>query len=63
MFLTIAEAARVARVSESTIRRWIDSGALPVIQPEGPGHLIRVDADDLAEFLASGLRGGPFDDR
>jgi excisionase family DNA binding protein len=60
MFLTVADAARIANVSESTVRGWISAGKLPVTQPIGPRHLIRVDEDHLAAFLAAGLRGGPW---
>jgi excisionase family DNA binding protein len=60
MFLTVADAAEIVNVSESTVRKWISTGALSVTQPVGPGHLVRIDEEHLALFLAAGLRGGPW---
>ena len=46
---TIDEAAEVLNASPRTVRRMIDSGALPVHRFR---HLVRISDDDLAAFLA-----------
>ena len=51
--LTIREAAQRVRVSEATIRRWLDRG-LPKLQPLGFHGAIRIDAADLRTFLREG---------
>jgi molybdopterin-binding protein len=52
----IAEAAGLLGVSDDTVRRWIDSGRLPVSRDGGgPAH---VDGADLAR-LAAQLREAP----
>jgi excisionase family DNA binding protein len=52
--LTVAEVARLARVSERTVRRRIASGELPAIKvgttPRAP---VRIDPAELAAFVAS----------
>ena len=45
-WLTVSEAALVARVSSSTIRRWVREGALPVLQPCEHGA-VRISAKAL----------------
>lgn len=47
-WLTVAEAAKEARVSEKTIRRWYRSGRLPVDRL-GP-RLVRVRRADLVQM-------------
>lgn len=46
--LTIAEAAKFANVSASTVRNW-SNGPLPVFRI---GRLIRVDQSTLYDFMA-----------
>ncbi|MSO41614.1 MAG: DNA-binding protein [Solirubrobacterales bacterium] len=46
-FLKVPEAAAELRVSEKTIRSWIEDGYLPASQPAGPGGSIRIDRRDL----------------
>lgn len=47
-WLTVAEAAREAKVSEKTIRRWYRAGRLPVDRL-GP-RLVRVRRADLLQM-------------
>jgi excisionase family DNA binding protein len=47
---TIAEAAELLNVSPRTVRRLIESGALPVHRI---GRLVRIADADLAAFLAA----------
>lgn len=47
-WLTVAEAAREAKVSEKTIRRWYRAGRLPVDRL-GP-RLVRVRRSDLLQM-------------
>lgn len=49
-WLTVAEAAREAKVSEKTIRRWYRAGRLPVDRL-GP-RLVRVRRADLLQMSA-----------
>jgi excisionase family DNA binding protein len=44
--LTIEQAARQLGVHPLTVRRYIDSGVLPAVQPGGKGHSLRVDERD-----------------
>jgi excisionase family DNA binding protein len=48
--LTLNEVIELLKVSESTARRWIKSGALPAFKLGESGHL-RVRAEDLEEFV------------
>jgi excisionase family DNA binding protein len=52
MLMTVDQAARYAQVSTEAVNRWIRQGRFPVIEPEGPGHLVRIHDDDYADFLA-----------
>lgn len=47
----ISQAARVLGVSADTVRRWADSGRLPVSRDEGSRRWI--DGAELARFAAS----------
>ena len=47
---TIEEVAETFNVSSRTVRRLIDSGALPVHRL---GRIVRISAADLAAFLAA----------
>lgn len=55
-WLALGEAARQLDVHPSTLRRWADSGAIPVLLTPG-GHR-RFAASDLKRFTR-GLTGGP----
>jgi len=54
-WLTVEEAAAIAKVHEQTIRRWLRAGTLK-------GHLLsrragyRIQADDLAAFMSGTQR-------
>jgi excisionase family DNA binding protein len=48
---TIDETAELLNVSPRTVRRLIESGALPVHRL--PGRLVRIADADLAAFLAA----------
>lgn len=47
-FVTVREAARIARVSERTIKRWIVKGAVRAVRPSAVARRLlipRVDVD------------------
>jgi excisionase family DNA binding protein len=48
---TVKEAAAMARVSPTTIRRWCRSGHMSAFQV-GPGSAIRIPANQLRDLLA-----------
>ncbi|MGH2964394.1 MAG: helix-turn-helix domain-containing protein [Solirubrobacterales bacterium] len=48
--LTVAEAAKLAKVSQRTIHRWINEEGLPKLQPI-PHGAVRIDRDELGAFL------------
>jgi excisionase family DNA binding protein len=52
-FLTIAEAAEFLHVSETSLRRWTNSGKLRCFRVGGRGER-RFLAEDLLEFMESG---------
>jgi excisionase family DNA binding protein len=45
--LNVHEAAEALSVSERTVRSWISSGLVPVVQPGGEHGAIRIDRRDL----------------
>jgi excisionase family DNA binding protein len=47
--LTVPEVAKLFDVHTKTVRRWIQSGKLPAIQPCKWGHY-RIRVEDLASF-------------
>ncbi|MBX6754925.1 MAG: helix-turn-helix domain-containing protein, partial [Thermorudis peleae] len=53
-WLTIDEASRLLGVGQSTLRRWSDSGKLPVYRTAG-GHR-RFRESDVLAMLRSGAR-------
>jgi excisionase family DNA binding protein len=55
-WLTVAEAATLARVAAGSVRRWIREGRLPAT---GSGRLLRIQVADLDRLLASGRRRDP----
>jgi excisionase family DNA binding protein len=48
-FVGIVEGARIARVSENTLRRWADSGRIPVYRT--PGNQRRFKVSELRAHL------------
>lgn len=54
--LTVAEAAKIARVSASTVRNWIADGHL--IARRYVGRLIRIRRSDLENFIEGSKTGG-----
>ncbi len=48
-FLTVADAAKRARVSESTVRRWCDRGVLPHGRTASGVRLVK--RGDLVAFM------------
>ena len=59
--MTVAEAAKHARVCESIIRQWVSSGLLPHYRLGAKGRRgkIMIEVDDLVETLASFKVTGP----
>jgi excisionase family DNA binding protein len=53
IFFTITEVAERLNVCKRTVRRWIDSKALPAHRL---GRLVRISQADLAAFLAAHRR-------
>lgn len=53
-WLTVPELAETWPYSESTIRRWIDSGQLPGVQPGARGRR-KVRQADADAFAANGF--------
>jgi excisionase family DNA binding protein len=45
--LTVHAAAEALSVSERTVRSWISSGLVPVVQPAGEHGAIRIDKAEL----------------
>lgn len=52
--ISVRTAAEQADVSTQTVRRWIQSGALPALKISA--RLYRLDPDDLQDFL-NGSKG------
>lgn len=50
MFLTIEEAAELARVSGRTLRRWLATGRLPYHQASARSRVL-IKPHDLEQFL------------
>ncbi len=50
-FLTLREAAAAFSLSERTLRRYVRAGVLPVVQPAGRGHALRIDEAELERWL------------
>jgi excisionase family DNA binding protein len=49
--LTVADAARLLGVSTKQVRRLIARGELPALRLGGPGSAIRIDPDELRQWL------------
>lgn len=52
-FLTVDESAALAKVSPSTVRRWIRTGQ---VAADRAGRIVRIRRADLDVFLRSGRR-------
>ena len=50
-WLSVTDVAERLRVSEETVRRWIRSSSLPVLDLGGPKAGYRIREADLDEFL------------
>ena len=50
LWLTVQEVAEFFRVNEETVRRWIRSGDLPVLELGGPRAGYRIRRSDLDAF-------------
>ena len=51
--LTVRDIATAAQVSVRTVRRWIDTGALPTIRL---GRCLRIHPEAFAEFIDKNKR-------
>lgn len=56
-WLTVEQAADLLQVAQETVRRWIRSGDLPVLDLGGPKTGYRIRKDELQKFIES--RYGP----
>jgi excisionase family DNA binding protein len=54
-FLTVAEVAQKLRLSQATIRNWLDEGRLPHVRI---GRRVRIVRADLDRFMELGYSGG-----
>jgi excisionase family DNA binding protein len=54
-FLTVAEVAQKLRLSQATIRNWLDEGRLPHVRI---GRRVRIVRADLDRFMELRYRGG-----
>lgn len=50
-FYTLAETARLLKVSKDTVRRWLKAGTLKGIRPGGPKLGWRIRGRDIEAFL------------
>jgi excisionase family DNA binding protein len=50
-FLTVAEVATTLRLSQQTVRNWIDQGSLPAVRI---GRRVRITRRDLQRVLDAG---------
>ena len=56
--LTVDETARMLGVSPATVRRRIRAGEIPALKlGRGPAAPVRVDADELREWLYANPEG------
>ena len=46
-FVTIKDIANLLNCSTKTVRRKVDKGVIPAIQPDGPGTLLRFEVDEV----------------
>lgn len=55
---TTAEVAAILNVSLRTVQSWIKDGVLPHIRLGEGGRLVRVQAQDLDNFIKQGYQRG-----
>ena len=56
-WLTVEQVAELLQVAQETVRRWIRSGELPVLDLGGPKTGYRIRRSELEVFIAA--RYGP----
>ena len=56
-WLTVEQVADLLQVAQETVRRWIRSGELPVLDLGGPKTGYRIRRDELDRFIQA--RYGP----
>jgi len=49
---TVQEVAKLLRVTDSTVRRWLKNGDLPRVKL---GHVIRIRPGDLEKFIENAI--------
>jgi excisionase family DNA binding protein len=49
-FLTVAEVAQTLRLSQATIRKWLDDGRLPHVRIGRRVRIVRADLDRFMEL-------------
>ncbi len=52
--VTIKKIAELLDCSTKTVKRKVDKGLIPAIQPDGPGTHIRFDIDDVLRAVKNG---------
>jgi len=52
-WMTVEQIAELLQVNSETVRRWIRSGDLPVLDLGGPKTGYRIKRDDLDVFIAA----------
>jgi excisionase family DNA binding protein len=53
--VTYKEIARILDCSTKTVKRKVDKGLIPAIQPEGAGSHIRFDVDEVLRAVKNAL--------
>ena len=54
--VTITEIAQILDCSTKTVKRKVDKGLIPAIQPDGPGTHLRFDVEDVLRAVKSDSR-------
>ena len=52
-FVTIKYIANLLNCSTKTVRRKVDKGVIPAIQPDGPGTLLRFEVEEVLRAIRS----------
>ena len=52
-FVTIKDIANLLNCSTKTVRRKVDKGVIPAIQPDGPGTLLRFEVGEVLRAIKS----------
>lgn len=58
-FATIKEIAQLLNCSAKTVRRKINKGIIPAIQPDGPGTLLRFELEEVLRAVKQGSATSP----